>query len=96
LFIKLEHVSKAQAVIFPDSFYHKDESVAGDHVDFNLMRRLYEHLSSGKTLYPGFVIEKIQSFRLSNLGSRVRTLFLNIKLNLFHSREIVSMIGLLD
>lgn len=66
LFIKLEHVSKAQAVVFPDSFYHKDESVAGDHVDFNLMKRLYEHFSSGKTLYPGFAIEKNQILHAFN------------------------------
>ncbi len=60
LYIKLEHVSRAQAVIFPDSFYHKEESIAGDNVDFNLMRRLYEYFSSGKTLHPSFVIEKNQ------------------------------------
>lgn len=58
LFIKLEQLSKSQAVIFPDSFYHRDESIAGDKVDFRLMRRLYEHFSAGHTLYPDTVIEK--------------------------------------
>lgn len=59
LYEKLEHVSKAQAVVFPDSFFHKDESVVGK-VNFQYIRRLYQHLSTGKTFFPNFVIERIQ------------------------------------
>ncbi len=59
LFIKLERASKSQAVVCPDSFYHMDESMTG-RIDFKLMKRLYEHFSSGKTLYPSAVIEKNQ------------------------------------
>ena len=59
LFIKLEAASKSQAIVCPDSFYHKDESLTGN-IDFRLMRRLYEHFSSGKTLYPSVIIEKNQ------------------------------------
>lgn len=59
LFIKLEAASKSQAIICPDSFYHVDESLTGD-IDFRLMKRLYEHFSSGKTLLPGVKIEQYQ------------------------------------
>ncbi|MFH0755388.1 MAG: SEC-C metal-binding domain-containing protein [bacterium] len=59
LFTKLEVASKSQAIICPDSFYHNDESLVGG-IDFRLMRRLYEHFSSGKTLYPSAIIEKNQ------------------------------------
>lgn len=48
LFTKLELASKSQAIVCPDSFYHKDESLVGS-IDFKLMKRLYEHFSSGKT-----------------------------------------------
>ena len=51
--------SKSQAIICPDSFYHKDESLVGN-IDFKLMKRVYEHFSSGKTLYPSLIIEKNQ------------------------------------
>jgi len=56
LFIKLERACKSQAIVCPDSFYHRDESLTGS-VDFRSMKRLYEHFSSGKTLYPSVVIE---------------------------------------
>lgn len=59
LFIKLEKASKSQAIVCPDSFYHKDESLTGN-INFKLMRRLYEYFSSGKTLYPSIIIEKNQ------------------------------------
>ena len=59
LFIKLEKASKLQAIVCPDSFYHRDESMTGG-VEFKLMKRLYEHFSSGKTLYPSIIIEKNQ------------------------------------
>jgi|SRR3989338_2069729 len=59
LFIKLELASKSQAIVCPDSFYHKDESLVGN-IDFKLMKRVYEHFSSGKTLYPSLIIEKNQ------------------------------------
>ncbi len=59
LFIKLEAASKSQAIVCPDSFYHRDESLTGN-IDFKLMKRLYEHFSSGKTLYPLIIIEKNQ------------------------------------
>lgn len=59
LFIKLERASKLQVMVCPDSFYHRDESMTGG-VEFKLMKRLYEHFSSGKTLYPSIIIEKNQ------------------------------------
>ncbi len=59
LFIKLEAASKSQAIVCPDSFYHIDESLVGN-IEFRLMKRLYEHFSSGKTLYPGVRIEQNQ------------------------------------
>src|SRR3989344_8277636 len=51
LFIRLEKASKSQAIVCPDSFYHRDESLVSG-IDFRLMKRLYEHFSSGKTLHP--------------------------------------------
>lgn len=59
LFIKLEAASKSQAIVCPDSFYHQDESLTG-RIDFRLMRRLYEHFSSGKTLNPSIIVERNQ------------------------------------
>lgn len=59
LFIALEKASKSQAIVCPDSFYHRDESSTGG-IDFRLMQRLYEHFSGGKTLYPSSVIERFQ------------------------------------
>jgi Zn ribbon nucleic-acid-binding protein len=59
LFIKLEAASKSQAIVCPDSFYHRDESLTGN-IDFRLMKRLYEHFSSGKTLYPSIIIQRNQ------------------------------------
>ncbi len=59
LFIALEKASKSQALVCPDSFYHKDESSTGG-IDFYLARRLYEHFSHGKTLYPSSVVERFQ------------------------------------
>lgn len=59
LYEKLEHVSKSQAVVFPDSFFHKDESTVG-RINFQHIRRLYQHLSSGKTLFPNYIIERNQ------------------------------------
>lgn len=59
LFIKLERATRAQAIVCPDSFYHRDESLVGN-VNHRLMRRLYEHFSSGKTLQPSSVVERFQ------------------------------------
>ena len=59
LFTKLEAASKSQAIVCPDSFYHLNESLTGK-IDFKLMRRLYEHFSCGKTLYPSAIIERMQ------------------------------------
>jgi Zn ribbon nucleic-acid-binding protein len=59
LFIKLEAASKSQAIVCPDSFYHKDESLAGN-MDFRLMKNLYKYFSSGKTLYPSIMIARDQ------------------------------------
>ncbi|MFA6430443.1 MAG: SEC-C metal-binding domain-containing protein [Candidatus Paceibacterota bacterium] len=59
LFIKLETASKSQAIVCPDSFYHKDESLVGG-IDFRSAKRIYEHFSSGKTLHPSLMIEKKQ------------------------------------
>lgn len=62
LFIKLEKASKLQAIVCPDSFYHRDESMTGG-IEFKLLKRLYEHFSSGKTLYPSLIVEKNQIVR---------------------------------
>jgi hypothetical protein len=59
LFIKLERASKAQAIICPDSFYHRDESVVGG-IEFRLMKRMYEHFSCGKTFYPSAIVQRFQ------------------------------------
>jgi len=59
LFTKLEVASKSQAIVCPDSFHHRDESLIGN-MDFKLMKRLYEHFSNGKTFYPGIIIERNQ------------------------------------
>ena len=59
LFVALEKASKSQAIVCPDSFYHKDEASIGN-VDFRLTKRLYEHFSGGKTLYPSTIIERSQ------------------------------------
>ena len=59
LFIKLEAATRSQAIVCPDSYYHRDESLTGK-TDFKLMKRLYEHFSSGKTLHPSFEIEHMQ------------------------------------
>lgn len=59
LFVKLETAAKSQAIVCPDSFHHRDESLTGN-IDFRLTKRLYEHFSSGKTLYPSVIIEKNQ------------------------------------
>ncbi len=61
LFIKLEAASKSQAIVCPDSFYHRDESLVGS-TDFKLMKRLYEHFSSGKTLHSGNEIQRMQIY----------------------------------
>jgi len=61
LFVKLEAASKSQAIVCPDSFYHRDESLVGG-IDFKLMKRMYGHFSSGKTLYPGYEIERMQIY----------------------------------
>lgn len=59
LFIKLEKATKLQAIVCPDSFYHRDESMTAG-IEFKFMKRLYEHFSSGKTLHPSIMIEKNQ------------------------------------
>lgn len=59
LFVALEKASKSQALVCPDSFYHKDEFSTGG-IDFKIARRLYEHFSYGKTLYPSSVVEQLQ------------------------------------
>lgn len=59
LFIKLEKASKSQLIVCPDSFYHRDESLSGN-IDFRLLKRMYEHFSSGKTLYPSAVVQRHQ------------------------------------
>lgn len=59
LFIKLERATKSQLIICPDSFYHKDESSVGD-IAFRLLKRMYEHFSSGKTLYPNSLVQRLQ------------------------------------
>lgn len=59
LFVALEKASKSQALVCPDSFYHKDEFSTGG-IDFRIAKRLYEHFSHGKTLYPSSVVERFQ------------------------------------
>lgn len=62
LFKRLEKASKFQAIVCPDSFYHQNESLIGK-INFKLMKRLYEHFSNGKTLYPDDIIQKNQIVR---------------------------------
>lgn len=59
LFIALEKASKSQVIICPDSFYHAHESSVGG-INFLLAKRLYEHFSGGKTLYPSSTVERFQ------------------------------------
>jgi len=59
LFVALEKASKSQALVCPDSFYHKDEFSTGG-IDFRIAKRLYEHFSHGKTLYPSSIVERFQ------------------------------------
>lgn len=59
LFIKLEKLQDANLIICPDTFYHRDESIAGE-IPFYLMERLYEHFSESKTLIPHLVVYRYQ------------------------------------
>lgn len=59
LFVALEKATKSQAIICPDSFYHKDESSVGSD-NFRIVKRLYEHFSGGKTLCPSYEVQHIQ------------------------------------
>jgi len=59
LFVALEKAAKSQAIVCPDSSFHKDESSVGG-IDFNKAKNLYEHFSGGKTLFPAHVIEERQ------------------------------------
>lgn len=59
LFIALEKAAKSQAIVCPDSFFHKDESSVGG-IDFKKAKNLYEHFSGGKTLFPAHDIEERQ------------------------------------
>ncbi len=59
LFVALERASKSQVIVCPDSFFHKDESSFGG-IDFQVAKKLYEHFSGGKTLFPAHVIEEQQ------------------------------------
>ena len=59
LFEKIDLAIKYQAIICPDSLYHVNESLVGID-NFELMKRLYEHLSCGKTFYYSTDIEHRQ------------------------------------
>jgi Zn ribbon nucleic-acid-binding protein len=61
LFIKLEAASKSQAIVCPDSYFHREESLVSS-IDFGLMKRLHKHFSSGKTLHPSHEIERMQIY----------------------------------
>lgn len=47
VFTKLDALSRAQLIICPDSFFHRDES--GPTGYFKFMQRIYEHFSGGAT-----------------------------------------------
>ncbi|MDD9868600.1 MAG: hypothetical protein OXU50_01720 [Gammaproteobacteria bacterium] len=59
LFIRLEKALKSQAIVCPDSFYHRSESLIG-RTDFEQMKNLYEHFSNSNTLIPGEVVQTRQ------------------------------------
>lgn len=46
---RLEVLVKAQLIVCPDSFYHRDESAPTGY--FQSMQRIYEHFSNGATFY---------------------------------------------
>lgn len=59
LFIRLEKALKSQAIVCPDSFYHRSESLTG-HADFRQMEKLYQHFSNSKTLLPSEAVQMRQ------------------------------------
>jgi hypothetical protein len=48
---KLDHLSKLQLLICPDSHFHHDESLLSGDPPYDSLRELYEHLSNGCTFY---------------------------------------------
>jgi Zn ribbon nucleic-acid-binding protein len=58
LYERLDTLLKKQLIICPDSIYHRDESVVGEH--FDAMVRIYEHLSEGTTFFDHTTIERFQ------------------------------------
>lgn len=58
VFKKLEVASRAQLIVCPDSFFHKEESSYSNY--FPSMKRIYEHFSGGITFYPKDYILKTQ------------------------------------
>ncbi len=60
-FEKLEVLSKAQLIVCPDSFYHRDES--GPTGYFKHMQRIYEHFSGGATFYGHDMVVKSQMIK---------------------------------
>lgn len=59
LFIRLEKALKSQAMVCPDSFYHRSESLIG-RTDFEQMKKLYEYFSNSNTLIPSEAIQTRQ------------------------------------
>jgi len=55
---KLDILSKAQLIVCPDSFFHRDESAPTGY--FGSMQRIYEHLSDGSTFYNEYKIQELQ------------------------------------
>ncbi len=58
LYKHLDRLQKLQLILCPDSFYHREESLASP--DFESMRRLYEHLSGGATFHARDTITQFQ------------------------------------
>lgn len=48
---KIDHLSKLQLLICPDSHFHHDESLLSGDPPYDSLRDLYEHLSNGCTFF---------------------------------------------
>ncbi len=101
LYKKLEIVCRAQLVVFPDSFFHRDESAPTGY--FDSVRRIYEHFSGGITFYnhdqilEQQICEHFESFLVNKAEITPQTLPENIvfgrELHEWHSRMRISVGG---
>jgi hypothetical protein len=57
---KLDHLSKLQLIICPDSHFHYDESLLSGDPPYDSLKDLYEHLSNGCTFYDYYAILRQQ------------------------------------